>query len=458
MAAVLRQLGRMLQDLVAGLDRRWDYLSSAESFDFVVHLFSFHDELERDSRTASILRDLRSEEQQSIESLVRISQEVGHELVAIVSLIRRRAPGRFDRAPEDPDDDDESADGLHERLQATMARSPADYAVSSERDHDDTLSSVIQTLDRVVRNAEMPDVVERLSSCKRRLDHAYRVRRIFWLTSGATSLVTLERHLADCHPSTSPPEHFEALSRIARMHGTPLGSVAERIFGVGSADPEFDEKLAYFLAGVRDDARRVYEEIRTRLGAERSLLAVIDRYRQRCQWYDAARLRKVATSGPGKPEDRLVDTLATYLFDQGLNPLTQPLAGLLRPDLLGAHSRFSFYVEAKQYKKPARAYLRNGMRQVWDMLDQLRGTNFDVREAFYVVYRLEGPRYTFPPRLEHGGHVVHVLMIDLTPPSNRGSRAPATEAFSESELLPVPVGRVGRGRGATASRRARGKP
>jgi hypothetical protein len=61
-------------------------------------------------------------------------------------------------------------------------------------------------------------------------------------------------------------------------------------------------------------------------------------------------------------------------LDHGLNPLTRPLVGRVQPDLLGAGSRFSFYVEAKQYDKAARSYLLKGLNQVWDMLDELRGT------------------------------------------------------------------------------------
>lgn len=64
-------------------------------------------------------------------------------------------------------------------------------------------------------------------------------------------------------------------------------------------------------------------------------------------------------------------------------------------------SRFSFYVEAKQYVAVAPGYLLKGMQQIWNMLDELRGTSLDVSEAFYVVYRRGGPRYSFEPRVQH---------------------------------------------------------
>jgi hypothetical protein len=194
-----------------------------------------------------------------------------------------------------------------------------------------------------------------------------------------------------------------------------------------------------FLDRMRSDTKRVYEHVRMRIGAERSLLAVFERYRQRCVWYEAERLRAVAASGPGKPEDRLTETLAAYLFDHGLNPLTRPLVGRVQPDLLGQGSPFSFYVEAKQYTKAAPGYLLKGMHQVWDMLDELRGKNLDVSEAYYVIFRRGGPRYSFEPRVQYRDRVVHILVIDIAPTNQRGSNAPPTRSFGLADLTPAPV-------------------
>ena len=157
------------------------------------------------------------------------------------------------------------------------------------------------------------------------------------------------------------------------------------------------------LMAFRADTRRVYEEVRRRLGAERSIRQVFNRYKQRCEWYEGDKLRSIAKTGRGTAEDRLTETLALYLFEHGLNPLVRPLVGQLVSDLLSPGTRFSFYVEAKQYAANKRSYLHQGARQVWDMLGQLRGTPFEVREAFYVVFRLSGPRYDLPQRLLHGG-------------------------------------------------------
>jgi hypothetical protein len=176
------------------------------------------------------------------------------------------------------------------------------------------------------------------------------------------------------------------------MRDARFARIYKALFGTGQRVVVVEQDRSDEIAGnadvaeMRKDMKRIYEEIRRRLGAERSLVAVFDRYRQRCQWYEAEILREIAEHGPGpgKPEDRLTETLATYLFDHGLNPLTRPLAGRLQPDLLGLDAPFSFYVEAKQYTQACRTYLLDGMKQVWDMLDQLRNSGFDVAEAFYL--------------------------------------------------------------------------
>jgi hypothetical protein len=206
----------------------------------------------------------------------------------------------------------------------------------------------------------------------------------------------LERHLDDFHPPAIDRGEASELAHLARTHNSPVGRLVETIFGAGRIDLETDLQAAVFLDGMRADARRVYEHVRARIGAELSLRAVFERYRQRSAWYDAERLRAIARSGAGKPEDRLTETLAAYLFDHGLNPLTRPLVGKVQPDVLGVGAKFSFYVEAKQYTDGAATYLRKGMQQVWDMLDEIRGSSLDVAEAFYVVYRRGGPRYSFP--------------------------------------------------------------
>jgi hypothetical protein len=76
------------------------------------------------------------------------------------------------------------------------------------------------------------------------------------------------------------------------------------------------------------------------------------------------------------------------------------------------------------------------MQQMWNMFENIRGSGFDVREAFYVIYRRSGPCYDFPPRVPHRDRVVHIVIVDIAPTSERGSSAPRPLAFDVARLLP----------------------
>jgi len=434
----------MLEDLVEVLDRWWSALDAHEGVDFVLNCFPFLAHMERDARTALLLEDLRRDENESIALLDRAQAAAASGTAEVLSTLEREAPQIFEEPPDDPDDHlDTSSAGIKRRLSLKPLLDDDAYTQGKERTDDDRLHTAIKMLEAIAAKAKRPDLRTRLQELERALTHAYRERRIFHRTAAGAGLIRIERDLADLHPPIHDPGELADFGRFGRLRRSSFGKIYERLFDdtvSGGISDEVELGINQRVTVMRSDVRRIYGEVRRRLGAERSLLAVFERYRQRSQWYEAERLRAIATAqGPGKPEDRLSDTLTTYLFDHGLNPLTRPLVGHLSPDLLGPGAPFSFYVEAKQYKAGSPGYLLQGLHQVWDMLDHLRGSKFDVKEAFYVVFRLGGPRYVFEPRVQHQDRIVHILMIDLAPTAQRGSNAPVTRSFTAAELGPQPA-------------------
>ena len=96
------------------------------------------------------------------------------------------------------------------------------------------------------------------------------------------------------------------------------------------------------------------------------------------------------------------------------------MTGGLQPDLLDPSA--SFYVEAKQYARPARRELVKSVGQVLDTVGRLQGGPYAVNEAFVVVFRRGGPRYVLPQVLEAESYRVHLILIDVAPPTQSGSR------------------------------------
>jgi hypothetical protein len=192
---------------------------------------------------------------------------------------------------------------------------------------------------------------------------------------------------------------------------------------------------------VREEEDLLHDELRRQVGTTRSRYAVVDRFRQRCEWYDQAQLVQLADQATGQAEAALTAVLARYLFDQDLNPISRPMTGRLEPDLLDPSLEGGFYVEAKQYTSSARDYLKRGVWQAHDTMATLASTRYAVREGFYVVFRRGGPRYVFPEILPGERWQLYPVLIDLSP--DVGSRArQQPRVLTEEELAPRKAART----------------
>jgi hypothetical protein len=204
-------------------------------------------------------------------------------------------------------------------------------------------------------------------------------------------------------------------------------------------DPLLDQAedlVAQWVAQYRALIERIHQELRLRLGTQRSVLALLERFRGRCQWHERADLFKLATTKGGKPEDKLVSVMARWLYDQGMNPLGQASAGGLRPDLFDPSRRPAVYVEAKQYKKSPIPAIRKALKQVDDTAAQFTAEPYAIREAFLAVFRLDGPLLV-PQTLtmQRGAYTLHIVVIDLKPLAKAGSREPESAIQLTEEII-----------------------
>jgi len=191
------------------------------------------------------------------------------------------------------------------------------------------------------------------------------------------------------------------------------------------------DDLDSWIKELRSASGRVHEDLRHRIGTRRSLSALLNRFRVRCEWHDRDRLRKIATDS-STPEDSLAAEFARWLFDQGYSPITKPYTGGLQPDLLDPAR---LYVEAKRYKRPARSYIKQGAHQLHDTVMRLVGTPYEIREALFVVFREAGPRYVLPERVKGEEWDMLPMLIDIAPLAESGSQqAHQPRMITETEL------------------------
>jgi hypothetical protein len=267
----------------------------------------------------------------------------------------------------------------------------------------------------------------RLGNVQRRYDYAVRQLKLRIRTSAGVALLNLEAVSGELNPPArvlgdEGGDSIEAASDLMRWTGSESYSLFKLAWQerVDPADVAIIDKR---VADLRDAVERLREDVRRRIGATRSRLALVHRFKLRCEWHDRERMLAVADDErlPGGPEDRLTSELARYLFDAGLSPLTKPLAGGLQPDVLDPVA--SFYVEAKQYvSSSARREIVRSVAQVLDTVGRLRGGPYAVDEAFCVIFRRDGPYYDLPQVLQTDTYRLHLVLVDLAPTKEAGRR------------------------------------
>lgn len=89
----------------------------------------------------------------------------------------------------------------------------------------------------------------------------------------------------------------------------------------------------YRTEALRDLAT-LAEELHVIGASSLSYGVVVERFAERCAWYDKERMRAVAKRGAGKREDRLTLELAKYMHDCGTFVLVRPRVSNLEPDVV----------------------------------------------------------------------------------------------------------------------------
>lgn len=298
------------------------------------------------------------------------------------------------------------------------------------------LSRILRTKLRALPDSESKDEIgSKLSDLELEHDYAHREFVNDRLTDASTALDQIFGAVNQMN--RSPPLGQRTLAEMMKEVGRGLGSGDHNVetylyeeFPTGDARV-FGERL---VSHLRPAMKRLEDELLLRVGTQRSLVALLQRFRVRCEWHDRDRLRQLAAGDKRRAEEILTAELSRWLFDEGLTPLSKPLAGGLEPDLLDPAT---LYVEAKRYRDAsgARHHIVQGMWQVHDTIARLHGTPHAVKEAFYVVFREGGPRYLLPSSIFAEGYTVHTVLVDIAPLELAGSRQRQQPIFIPAEDL-----------------------
>jgi hypothetical protein len=475
--------------LVELLDRQVDFLlRQTDSAAFLIQVEPFLRALRTEPRLAAYLDDVLGEVVHIVDDMEGVDAELTAELVELRREFVELRPEADDSKLQPASESDSPAVKLQARLSYTGTLAYFDERAVSEPEpfNADGEGGLAKTLLGILRNKESAYLHEAeaaaarenaegesnpegvltenpppaetgqnrlgwdsleawrrtLGNVQRRYDYAVRLLRLRTRTSAGLALLKLEAVPDELNPPArvlddEGEDSLRAASDLMRWVSSESYSLFKLAWQqrLDAADHGIIDKR---VADLRDAVERMREELRRRIGTTRSRLALVYRFKLRCEWHDRDRMLAVADDGrlPGGPEDRLTGEFARYLFDAGLSPLTKPLAGGLQPDLLDPAA--SFYVEAKQYaSSSARADIVKSVAQVLDTVGRLRGGPYAVDEAFCVVFHREGPYYDLPPVLQTETYRLHLVLVDLAPTTEAGRRQrdkpaqiPADEFFA----------------------------
>jgi hypothetical protein len=154
-----------------------------------------------------------------------------------------------------------------------------------------------------------------------------------------------------------------------------------------------------------------------------SVLYLLWKFKQRCEWFDREKLHQLYSSNTEKGENLLKLELQKFLFDQGIDyPFPEPLSPSGRADLVAElQSENPLVLELKLFdpeRGKNKGWIRQGFRQV---LYYAKDYNKNI--GYLVILNLVDAELIFkfkkeadwPPRIEVGDKTLFLITICLMP-------------------------------------------
>lgn len=186
----------------------------------------------------------------------------------------------------------------------------------------------------------------------------------------------------------------------------------------------------------------LYDYIDEHLDDQRATLAVLRRYKHRCEWFQRERLANLWSGETQKGEHALARDLYEYLFDHGIDISIEPASASGKADFVGAQTGDDRLVaDAKIFTE------EKGKSHVASAFHQIYTYTLDYNQPFgyLVIFKLCPQDLKFPfvaqeqsvPCITHNNKTIFILVIDIYPHEQSASkRGPLkTIEITESELV-----------------------
>jgi len=172
-----------------------------------------------------------------------------------------------------------------------------------------------------------------------------------------------------------------------------------------------------------------YEYLDEQLDDQRAALALLRRYKHKCEWFQREPLHIKATENTGRGEKELALHLYEYLYDQGLEFSIEPWSVSGEADIVASQNRQDpFVADVKVFdpcKNKGKDYIARGFNQLY-----IYTRDYNEPFGYLVVFNISeyDLKFTMPTQeqatqlLTHNGKTIFLLTIDIHPYSESASR------------------------------------
>ena len=190
----------------------------------------------------------------------------------------------------------------------------------------------------------------------------------------------------------------------------------------------------------------LYEYIDEQLDDQRAILALLNRYKQKCEWFRRGHLYEKWKADTRRGEHNLARDLYEYLHDQGLEFHIEPMSASGEVDIISAQESDDPLLADAKIFNPERSlgkeYLAKGVGQIYRYT-----VDYNKPFGYLIIYktcaddlRLALTNQTAAvPFLIHNNKTIFLVVIDIYPHEKSASKRGALNPIeiSENDLISV---------------------
>ncbi|MCF8242662.1 MAG: hypothetical protein K9J16_14890 [Melioribacteraceae bacterium] len=217
----------------------------------------------------------------------------------------------------------------------------------------------------------------------------------------------------------------------------------------------FQMSMAYSNVGKASEALEfwkdiflepLYEFIDEELDDQKAILALLNRYKRKCEWFQKEKLYRLWEENTLKGEKILAKDLYEYLYDQGIDFFIEPSSGSGEVDLISAQEGDDpILADVKIFnpnKSKDKSYICNGFNQVYTYT-----LDYNEFSGYLVIFKTceEDLKFSLAnkelstPFVLHNNKAIFLITIDIFPnPKSASKRGTLkTIEITEKDLIKI---------------------